>query len=328
MSALVVSLNPAVDAEWRLPCIVPEEKNELVSERRWPGGKGVNVARWLRWLGSAGRLFLPLGGDTGNELARGLRLEGLQFTRFPLREPTRVNVVVTPDPGRGPQYRFNPTWPRVTRREAVELRQRALRLLELQRRRGQPNRDAGFLVLSGTLAFGAPVDTYARLVRGARRAGHRTVVDCDREPFALAVHERPWLVKPNEFELAQWAGKSLRTEATQLRASRALAEATGGWVLVSRGAEGAWLINLRERRSPGIGWSATPESVTPRNRVGAGDALLAGAIAAAERSVDPIEWLRSAVATGTAATQVPPGETPTQALWKRFHRSTRVAPLR
>jgi 1-phosphofructokinase family hexose kinase len=316
MTPLVVSLNPAIDAEWRVTEILAEEKNELISERRWPGGKGVNVSRWLAWLKTPGHLFLPLGGDAGRELAAGLEREGIAFTGFPLHQSTRVNVVITPDPGKGPQYRFNPSWPRVTPREAAGLRRQVMELLERQ-----PPADP--MVLSGTLAFGAPADTYARLVRAARRSGRRTVLDCDREPFALAVQEHPWLVKPNEFELAQWAGRRLRTERAEYLAARALADGTGEWVLVSRGAQGAWLI-----RGDGSNqaWKATAPRVTPRNRVGAGDAMLAGAIAGSDGG-DPCDWLRDAVATGTAATQVPPGELPTRALWRRFREAVQVTPL-
>lgn len=316
MTPLVVSLNPAIDVEWRVIEVLPEEKNELLSERRWPGGKGVNVARWLTWLKTPGRLFLPLGGEAGRELAAGLKREGIEFAVFPSRESTRVNVVVTPNPGNGPQYRFNPTWPRLTVREASGLRCQVLALVS-------NGAVSDPVVLSGTLAFGAPPDTYARLVRAVRRAGRPAVLDCDRQPFALAVKEGPWLVKPNEFELAQWAGKRLRTERAEYRAARALADATGGWVLMSRGSKGAWLINGND---PRVDWSAATPQVTPRNRVGAGDAMLAGAIAASGDE-DPCEWLRTAVATGTTATQVPPGELPSRALWRRIRAAVRITPL-
>ncbi|HTH50251.1 MAG TPA: PfkB family carbohydrate kinase, partial [Candidatus Limnocylindria bacterium] len=249
MQPLVVSLNPSIDAEWRVPAVLPEEKNELRDERRWPGGKGVNVARWLAWLGETPRLFLPLGGDPGRELAAGLRREGIRFIRFALGQPTRVNVIVTPE--RGPQLRFNPTWPRVTRTEARALLSRATVLAE----RADP------VVISGTLTFGAPRDLYARLVRSARAAGRQVFLDCDREPFALAVRERPFLVKPNAFELGQWAGRSLGNASAVLQAARELSLQTGGWVLLSRGAEGAWLINAGQ----GIELAASAPPVEVRN---------------------------------------------------------------
>ena len=52
MRLCVVSLNPAIDAEWRVEDVLWEEKNVVQSQRRWPGGKGVNVARWLKFLGA------------------------------------------------------------------------------------------------------------------------------------------------------------------------------------------------------------------------------------------------------------------------------------
>jgi 6-phosphofructokinase 2 len=311
MSPLVVSLNPAVDVEWRVPRILPEEKNELISERRWPGGKGVNVARWLRWLECPAHLFLPLGGSTGEELADGLRREGIEFSSFPLKQPSRVNVVVTPDPGAGSQFRFNPTWPRVSPAETRGL------LRGVAERTAQANP----VIISGTLAFGASIDTYARMARAAKRLGKRVVLDCDRQPFALAVKEGPWLVKPNEFELGQWSRMTLRTRSAQWKAARSLAEATGGWVLLSRGGEGAWLLNAVER----VAWSAVPKAVTVRNRVGAGDAMLAGAVAASAKSDQPEDWLRSAVATGTAATQVAPGAVPSRSLWRRIRASVELS---
>ena len=60
MSSLIVALNPSIDLEWRVDQVRWEEKNTIESERRWAGGKGVNVARWLRHLGGKPRLLLPL----------------------------------------------------------------------------------------------------------------------------------------------------------------------------------------------------------------------------------------------------------------------------
>ena len=312
MRPLVVSLNPSIDAEWRVPSVVPEEKNELLSERRWPGGKGVNVARWLGWFGEEPRLFLPLGGEPGRELATGLRREEICFTRFPLSQPTRVNVIVTPE--RGAQLRFNPSWPRVTQAEARALLARACALAE----RADP------VVISGTLTFGAPRDLYARLVRSAVAAGRQVFLDCDREPFVLAVGQRPFLVKPNEYELAQWAGRSLGSPSAVLQAVRELSAQTDGWVLLSRGGDGAWLVNAGQ----GIELAAGAPHVEVRNGVGAGDALLAATVHRVQAGAPPDDWLRHAVATGTAATQVPPGQLPTRKLWRELLAAIRIGPLK
>ncbi len=292
---LVVATNPAVDVEWRVRELRPEEKNEVRSERRWPGGKGVNVARWLGWCGVQARLLLPLGGATGAELEAGLRREKIDYHAVPIAGATRANVVVTTDSG--PQYRLNPAWPILTRAEMGRFEE--VLAAELARHR--------WVVFSGALVRGAPPTFYARWVKRAAAAGAKVIVDCDGEPFRSAVRARPFLVKPNEFELAQWAGAPLVTEADQRRAARLLADATGGWVLVSRGAAGAWLAGPdgHEVRV------ATAPRTRVHNTVGAGDALLAAAVAAAQREPDrPEAWLRSGVKTGSLATRQDPGTLP------------------
>jgi 1-phosphofructokinase family hexose kinase len=304
VAALVISLNPAVDCEWRVKAVLPEEKNEILEEVRWPGGKGINVARWLTWLVEPNRLFLPLGGDTGRELAQGLRAEGLTFSRFPLKEPNRVNVVVTQESG--PQFRFNQTRPQLDRATSRRLVSRAAELAV----RGDP------VVISGTLAFGAPAESYAQIAATARRARRRVFLDCDREPFNRALQESPFLVKPNEFELAQWAGRKLSSLEAVARAAAELSRVTGGYVLVSRAGSGALLVSEKA----GIQLSAGVPAVNVRNTVGAGDAMLAGAIAASNRSDQPANWLRWAIATGCAATEVPPGKLPTRRRWQQLLR--------
>lgn len=290
----VVALNPSVDVEWRTGLLRSEEKNELLSETRWPGGKGVNVTRWLAWSGVAARLFLPLGGTTGRELSKGLKAEKLRFDSFSLVADNRVNYLVTP--ASGPQYRFNATWPRLSVGESRALRNAADLAVT----------GAEWAIFSGTLPFGAPKATYAWLVREAVKRGQNVVLDCDGEAFALAARERPTLVKPNEFELAQWAGVELNLNAEIAAAARRLAETTRGWVLVTRGGNGALLVHATER----LAWTAMPPQLTLRNTVGAGDATVAGAIAGILAGDAPELWLRRAIGTGSAATQIPPGKLP------------------
>src|SRR5262249_43997993 len=71
-SILVVALNPSIDVEWRVDQVNWGKKNSILSEPRWSGGKGVNVARWLQHLGLKPRLLPPAGGRKGTELVRGL----------------------------------------------------------------------------------------------------------------------------------------------------------------------------------------------------------------------------------------------------------------
>lgn len=294
MSALVVALNPSIDAEWRVADVLWEEKNNVVSERRWAGGKGINVARWLKYLGGTPRLLLPLGGASGAEVAGYLRQEKISTQVVSLREATRVNVIVTTAAGR--QIRFNPLGPKIS---PVEWRQ-LVRAFEAGLRRTK------LLVLSGSLPRGLASNVYSQLIRLAHRAGVKTLLDCDGAPFKSAVSAQPFLVKPNEHELGLWWERPLRSEAQIVAAARALSEATRGWVLVSRGGQRSLLVNVVED----FQMFAAPKKVKPRNTVGAGDSLLAAVARQIQLDRPPIEWLRQGLAIGTQATQLPAGELP------------------
>ena len=307
MSALVMALNPSIDAEWRVAEARWEEKNIVQSERRWAGGKGVNVARWLRHLGGAPKLLLPLGGATGKELAAHLRREHLPARTIQLSKATRVNVIITTAEGR--QLRFNPPGPELS---AAEWR----RILKATRRW---LKQASCLVLSGSLPRGLKAGAYADLIRLARRAGVETILDCDGAALTAAVSARPFLVKPNEHELAEWAGRRLRSRAELVRAATALSVATKGWVLVSLGSRGALLV----KQGLGVKLAARCGKVKAVNTVGAGDALVAAVARQIELGTSPEEWLRWGVATGTAATQCAAGELAEAALIKRI--AARVA---
>jgi 1-phosphofructokinase family hexose kinase len=294
MSALILALNPSIDAEWRVADVLWEEKNNVQSERRWAGGKGINVARWLKYLGGKPQLLLPLGGQSGEELAGYLRRERISTCIIPLREPTRVNVIVSTDAGR--QMRFNPLGPKLAAPEWRNILRTIKKNLQCAR----------LLVLSGSLPRGVPVTAYSQLIRLAHRVGLKTLLDCDGPPFAAAIPAHPFLVKPNDHELAQWWGKPLHNEADILRAAKALSLETQGWVLVSRGGNRSLLANAGE----GFQQFSAPRKVKPRNTVGAGDSLLAAVARQFQLGSPPAEWLRQGLAIGTQATQLPAGELP------------------
>ncbi len=309
MDALVLALNPSIDAEWRVKSAQWEEKNIVLGERRWAGGKGINVARWLQFLQGHPRLLLPLGGTTGKELAVYLRREKLAATIIRLRQASRVNVIVTTADGR--QLRFNPRGPELSYLEWAAILQKSRRLLK----------GTDCLVLSGSLPRGVDASAYAQIMRHAHRAGVKTILDCDGDAFSMALRACPFLVKPNEHELAQWIKKPLRSETSILRAARALSDETGGWVLVSRGHRGGLLVNRREKRE----FSARPPRLKPVNTVGAGDAMVAAAARQISLGAPPLEWLRWGVAVGTAATQCVAGHLPRPALVKKILKQVAAA---
>jgi tagatose 6-phosphate kinase len=295
---VVLALNPSVDVEWQVDHVRWEEKNNVLTERRWAGGKGVNVARWLQYLGAKPELILPLGGSSGAELAAALKRERLPARVIPLRAPSRVNVIVS-SPAQG-QLRFNPLGPKLSNSE--------WRKVLVQVRRALPR--ASVLILSGSLPRGVSVAAYAQLIRLARTRCVPVLLDCDGAALRAAAGAGPFLVKPNEHELREWASsRGLRTGRGELalrRAALKLAAVTGGWVFVSRGAKPAWLANAANSTVA----VARPPQCRPRHTIGAGDALLAAVAQALTQGAAPKVWLSAGLAAGSAATQCAAGTLP------------------
>lgn len=301
----VLSLNPAIDVEWRVDDLRWEEKNLVLAQRRWAGGKGANVARWLNFLGGQSELLVPLGGRAGEEMDQCLRAEALRARVVQAAGETRTNVVITGRDGR--QMRFNQPGTFLTKAGWRHI-------LDYLMQRAEQGAD---LILSGSLAPGLSADSYAKVLQEVRRTGVKVFVDCDGEALKRAVAQRPFLVKPNQHELAQWAGKQLRSLRSVRDAALAMSRATRAWVLVSLGAKGALLVNAADGSFDHVGAG----TVRVINTLGAGDATLAGAAYAVSRGDTPRDWLRMAVAAGTAATQCEPGRIVSKDVFRRILKS-------
>jgi 1-phosphofructokinase len=228
---------------------------------------------------------------TGQEIGRGLRSEAIPYRAVAIGKPTRANVVVTTDSG--VQYRLNPTWPVLDRDEVKQLDQRVRESLT----------GASMIVISGALVRGAPIGLYAGWVKAAGALGIPVFRDCDGAAFRKAVPARPFLVKPNLHELEQWVGRSLKDLGEREAALRQLTAATRGWVVLSCGEEGAWMLG-----SPSDALVQVPaKSVRVRNTVGAGDAMLAGIVRSFSRNKLPSEWLRAGIQAAALSIGRAPG---------------------
>lgn len=308
MSIQVIGLNPAVDVEWRVETINWNEKTVIENSRSWAGGKPPNVARWLRFLGYDSSLLMPLGGEPGQLIARDLKNWDVRLRRVPITQDTRTNVMVTPDSGH--QLRFNPKGPKLSTEEWASV------FAESE----QGFRKHRLTVLSGSLPRSAPAGTHAKLIRAARRFEQPVILDCDGPALRLGVEAKPFLIKPNRFELSQWLGREVSKPAEVIAGARELSGAGSAWVFVSLDAGGGVLVHDAENF---VAVAKAPR-VKALNEVGAGDALLAQLSGQIANGQEPTEWLRWGIATGTAFVQAPAGTLPNQKSIDRLAKSVRV----
>ncbi|RFU84524.1 1-phosphofructokinase [Streptomyces triticagri] len=289
---LTVTPNPSLDRTYEVPALDRGEVVRATGERLDPGGKGVNVSRAVSAAGVATLAVLPLGGVPGELVATLLRDQGIVAVPVPVAGHTRSNIsVAEPD---GTLTKINAPGPELSADEAESLLTAV----------AAGSQDADWVACCGSLPRGLAPSWYAALAARAHEAGARIALDTSGPALLAALAERPDVVKPNAEELAEAVGRPLSTVGDAVKAAEELRERGARAVLASLGADGQLLVD-----ATGLHFGSAPVG-TVRSNVGAGDASLAGFLAAG--GTGP-QALAAAVAHGAAAVQLPGSVMPTPA---------------
>lgn len=282
---VTVTPNPAIDVSTSVEKIVPTVKLRGLSQRRDPGGGGINVARVIRRLGGEATAIYPVGGSTGALLLKLVDSEGVSSRAFAIAGETREDFFVS-EVGTGQQYRFILPGPRLEEGEWNE----CLRLIS------SIEPFPAFIVGSGSLPAGAPDDFYARMARIARQLGARMILDTSGEALRAAVEEGVDLIKPNLREMRELCGTEPSDADEWVAMAKALIRTKPVQAIaLTMGHLGAALVT-RDRVL-----LAKPLSITPRSAVGAGDSFLGAFVGHLALGADFADCFRQAVAAGAAA---------------------------
>ena len=281
---LTVTLNPCIDKSSGVALLKPESKlrcTEIVNE---PGGGGINVSKALQKLGTPSVALFPAGGHNGNMLCSLLKDEGILFHAVDTKEETRENWVVLEN-STNKQFRF--VFP------GREVREATIKTLVDQIRSFAPS----FVVASGSLPPGLPDYFYGLIVKNASAVGAKCIVDTSGSALQALKGKKAYLIKPNTGELCkmlnvEWLDKNEIPDAAQQAISDGFAEI----IVVSMGAEGAWLVSHDKR------YFVEAPPVEKRSSVGAGDSMVAGITHSLQNNLTLREAIRFGVACGSAAT--------------------------
>ncbi len=91
---VTITPNPAVDLSTSIDKILPVAKLRGTSERRDPGGGGINVARVIKRLGGEAHAVYPVGGSIGDLLRKLLDEEGITSHISTIAGQTREDFFV------------------------------------------------------------------------------------------------------------------------------------------------------------------------------------------------------------------------------------------
>ena len=274
-----VTFNPAIDYIVRMDKpLDPGMTNRSVSEDCFFGGKGINVSTVLNNLGIESTALGFAAGFTGNAIVESVTEKGI-IADFILLDKglSRINVKIKSDE----ETEINSQGPDISK-EAFQNLLHKLDSLE----------KGDMLVLAGSIPNSLPSDVYETILERLEGKGVTFVVDATKDLLLKVLKYRPFLIKPNNFELGEMFGVELKSDDEIEEYARKLQDMGAKNVLISMAADGAMLISEDgQRYRVGV-----PEG-TVRNSVGAGDSMVAGFIAGYLNTQD----YRTALNMGTAA---------------------------
>jgi 1-phosphofructokinase/tagatose 6-phosphate kinase len=286
---ITVTLNAAIDKSLSVPNFRLGRRHRTVEQTTLAGGKGVNVARTLKTLGQPVIATGFAGGPTGTRIVEQLTSDAILNDFVRIREESRTNTAVH-DPTNGQQTEINERGPEVTEHEVELFRDKLLYLA----------RGASVVVFAGSLPRGVAPEFYGELTRELQRMGVTTVVDTDGEPLRHAVRAEPQVVSPNVLEAEELVGHEFNDDEDRIVAVRELRD-LGAREAIMTVPDGCVAAVLEDGEP--VLYRARIEPRETVATVGAGDAFLAGYVAARYAGEAAAECLRRGVACGAESTQ-------------------------
>ena len=277
-----VTFNPSLDYIVRVDEMRLGTINRTNYEQLLPGGKGINVSIVLGNLGHPSRALGFSAGVTGVALEKLLADAGVDADLVHVKEGfTRINAKIKA----AEETELNGQGPRIAP-EDVDALFSKLDVL------GQDDT----LVISGSVPNTLPSDMYEQVMERLAGRGVRIVVDAERDLLTRVLPYRPFLVKPNNHELGDIFGVTLKTRDEVVPYARRMHEMGAQNVLVSMAGEGGVLV-----AADGQVYQSPAAKGTVVNSVGAGDSCVAGFLAGLMETGSYQTAFRMGLAAGSAS---------------------------
>ena len=280
---LTVTPNTAIDKTYVIDGFNINQVHRPIETRTTAGGKGINVARVLKTLGREALATGFVGGRIGEAIIDSINIEKLPHDFVEVQDESRLCIAAI-DKNTSSQTEINENGPQISLQENSNL---------LKKIEGLVYR-ADFIVLCGSCPPGVPFSFYGDIIKIARDAGIKTILDTSGDHFKEAIKSAPFMVKPNIYELSQLAEHELFTQEDVLRAAKSLKQFGVGLTAVTMGKSGALLTDGNQA------WLAIPPKINFASAVGSGDTFVAAFLDAYMDNKELDKALVWATAAGTA----------------------------
>ncbi|MDO4807882.1 MAG: 1-phosphofructokinase, partial [Coriobacteriales bacterium] len=255
-----VTFNPSLDYIVRVEDLELGKVNRVYYENILPGGKGINVSIVLKNLGHDNTALGFMAGFTGREIAAEMEQYGVTCDFIDVAEGmSRINVKIKSNE----ESEINGLGPKITDADIEAL---YAKLDELK--------EGDYLVIAGSVPSTLPGDMYERIMGRLEGRGINIAVDAERDLLTRVLKYHPFVIKPNNHELGDIFGVTLKTKDEVVPYAKKLQEQGARNVLISMAGEGAVFVSEEGE----VVKSEAPKGKVV-NSVGAGDSMVAGFVA-------------------------------------------------
>ena len=276
-----VTFNPALDYLMYVSELQSSDINRTEKEQLFYGGKGINVSVILTRLGVKNKALGFLAGFSGHQLEDMLSADNIESDFVYLKSGyTRINVKIKSDR----EIDINACGPEISKDDIKALFEKLEKLKE-----------GDCLVLAGSIPKTLPDNIYEKILDKLSGKGINFVVDATGNLLKNVLKYKPFMIKPNHHELGEIFSTEIKTLDDIKKYGKMLQDMGARNVLVSRGKDGAALLDEN-------GNIHTMGNVPGKiiSSVGCGDSMVAGFIAGYSKTKDYAYALKLGSACGNA----------------------------
>lgn len=255
-----VTMNPSLDYIVSVPAFQTGQVNRTSAEQIYAGGKGINVSMVLKNLGYDSVALGFTAGFTGERIIQLLEQSGIRQDFISIHGGfSRINVKIRSDA----ESEINGQGPVIGSDDMQGLYHKLNKLVQ-----------DDILVLAGSIPSSVPSSVYMDIMQYLQQRKVRVVVDATKELLLNVLPLKPFLVKPNHYELGELFGVCISNRQEALTYAQKLRERGARNVLVSMAGAGA----VMAAEDGSVFQAEAPKGIV-KNSVGAGDSMVAGFLA-------------------------------------------------
>lgn len=256
---VTLTLNPAIDRTIKIDRINPKDVTRVKKTIRDAAGKGINVSKVIASLGGDTVCSGFLAGVNGEYIKKALDKLHIENSFIDVQGETRENIKLH-ETELSNVIEINEQGPSITTSELDKLTNTLYSLLK----------QGDILVISGSIPKGVPNEYYKNIIEHFNHQDVKTVLDTSLDLLKISIEGKPFLIKPNLFELEKLCGKSLSSVEAILIEAKNIVNNGIKEVIVSLGKDGVLYVNKEKV------YKVTVPEVDVESTVGAGDSFVAG----------------------------------------------------